>query len=895
MVHDLTSMTTQLNINVKKRNGRIDKFNEDKIYSAVYKAMCAIGKPDKELAKTITTDVVNTISDRKLNDFGVEDVQDVVETVLIERGVPDVAKAFILYRDSQRLLREEKCKILNKKDLDEVDKAFDPNSLRVLASRYLLKNSNNEIVESPKELFIRVATHIGLAEIFYDPLLINPNLEKIILDKSWVVEAENYYHKLDNFDQKLHIGEYYLNKYHFEALIRQYVNMFKEGKIKVPFRRVLELVASGHFDKLSKTIDQFYDVMVNRVFLPNTPTLMNAGARLAQLSACFTLGMDDSLESIMKTSKDAAIIFQSGGGVGINYGTLRCEGDTVSSTSGVASGPVSFMSIVNTITEVVKQGGKRRGANMGIIDCWHGDIEKFITTKTTPGVLENFNVSVGIWKDFWDALVENKKYQLKNPRNGKVVNEIDPRQLLDTIALSAWKSAEPGIIFFDNVNDHNPMIKVRGGPISVTNPCGEQAMYPSESCNLGSINLAKFVDDKKFDWEGFESTIRLCTRFLDNVVDVNKYPIDEITKASRETRRIGLGIMGLADMMYLIDIPYNSEEGYKFMDTLAETLSYITTDESVELARQRGEFDLFRESDMSNGDIQIAGMYGVDHNKDWKGLREKIVKYGIRNSWNTTIAPTGSLSMIADCSNGVEPTFSIAFEKHIAVGKFYYSNKIFKDVMSNLGIYSEELLQKVVDNYGSVKGVDEIPSDIQDTFVTAMDIHWIDHVVAQAVWQRWIGNAISKTINMPGYATSEDIRNAYLISHDLGLKGVTVYRDGSRHEQVLHIKGNKEKSFEVEPSVAATNYVLRNVRAGKISEYVLNQVNKYFVHVEHEDAQSDKISDIIPHIIISSSDFLNNVLERVIGDECPTCKEIVVRQGGCKTCVMCGWSGCSSS
>ena len=353
--------------------------------------------------------------------------------------------------------------------------------------------------------------------------------------------------------------------------------------------------------------------MVNQVFLPNSPTMMNAGGRLGQLSACFVLGMPDDMGKIMKTTSDAALIFKSGGGVGINYSELREEGDIVASTSGVASGPVSFMNIINTVTDVIKQGGKRRGANMGIMDVSHPDIEKFITNKTEPGVLENFNVSVGVWGDFWSALVDSDDgaYTLRSTRDDSPVREINAHHLIDLIATSAWKSAEPGLIFFDLINKYNVFAKARGGPLRATNPCGEQSLYPYESCNLGSINLANLTKrtadgQYEFDWQKYEEIVRKTTRFLDNVIDVNHYPVPEINVASKESRRIGLGVMGVADLLYKLRIPYNSKEGYEFMGKLSEALSYYSMEESVALSQSRGAFPLCSKTEYPEGKIPIA-------------------------------------------------------------------------------------------------------------------------------------------------------------------------------------------------------------------------------------------------------------------------------------------------
>src|SRR5919205_3027877 len=835
---------------IRKRDGRIVHFEQSKISNAIYKALVATGKPDYPLAERLGAKVVQKMVQQNEKTIpSVEDVQDMVESILIEEGLSETAKAYILYRHERLKLRDEKMKILIKKDLDEVDKAFDINSLRVLAARYLLRDSNNETIEAPKQMLERVATLVAIADVMHDPAVFSltggyaQNTE----------EADRYYGKLEDFDNKLHIGSYYLNKYHFEAMIRHYAYCAEQGQMKISFKELLKMIVEGKMAQYEERIREYYNLMVSRDFLPNTPTLMNAGARLGQLSACFVLDMQDDMYNIMRSSTDAAMIFKSGGGVGINYSDLRPEGDIVASTSGVASGPTSFMRIIDTITDVVKQGGKRRGANMGILEAWHPDIEKFVTAKTKPGVFENFNVSVGIWEDFWHALVNkegNHKFTLRNPRTKEAMRQIDAQQLMDLIALSAWRSAEPGVIFFDNINKHNPLINARHGPLRATNPCGEQSLYPYESCNLGSINLANFVKRKvdgkfEFDWQRCEQAIRLSTRFLDNVIDMNKYPVEEIKVATKETRRIGLGIMGIADLLFLLQIPYNSKDGYKFMNKLAEAVSYLSMDESVAIAKSRGSFPLFENTDYVKGRIPVAGYYELPketHTYDWNTLIEKIKKHGIRNSWNSTIAPTGTLSMIADTTNGVEPVFALVYEKRVTVGRFFYADKVFENMLKESGLYNDELLTKIANNYGSVRGLSEIPDWIQKIFVTAIDIHWTDHLMAQAIWQKWISNAIAKTINMPGDVTAEDVRCAYLLSHELGLKGVTVYRDGSRHEQVLHITGNnlKEKRFIVRPSKYVIDYTYTNIT----ETYVRGQVEKIFKETEIQEDQITRESSL---------------------------------------------------
>jgi ribonucleoside-diphosphate reductase alpha chain len=885
---------------IRKRDGRIVEFNQNKISNAIYKALIAVGKQDYLLAEKLSEKVFQKMVQQRYGIDSaamipsVEDVQDIVESILIEEGLSETTKAYILYRHERRKIRDEKMKILNKKDLDEVDKAFDLNSLRVLAARYLLRDNNNEIVEGPKLMFERVAVLVSIPDMLHDTRVfssaggISQNIE----------EARKYYSKIDDFDMKLKLGDYYLNKYHFEAMVRHFIYLAELGHMKVSFKELLRLIADGSMSAYSERISEYYNLMVSRDFLPNTPTLMNAGAKLGQLSACFVLDIPDDMSKIMKSSTDAAMIFKSGGGVGINYSDLRPEGDIVASTSGVASGPTSFMRIIDTITDVVKQGGKRRGANMGILEAWHPDIEKFVTAKTKPGVFENFNVSVGVWDDFWQSIVnkDNHRYTLKNPRTQEPLSQVDSHQLLDLIAFSAWKSAEPGVIFFDNINKYNPCLEAKNGPLRATNPCGEQSLYPYESCNLGSINLANFVKRKadgmfEFDWQRYEQAVRLSTRFLDNVIDMNKYPVEEIDYNTRLTRRIGLGIMGIADLLFMLRIPYNSKEGYEFMNKLAEAISYFSMEESVAIAKARGAFPLFNKTGFENGKIiPVAGYYEIPkelHSYDWDSLIEKIKRYGIRNSWTSTIAPTGTLSMIADTSNGVEPVFALVFEKRVTVGRFFYTNRVFENMLKEMGLYSDEILTKIANNYGSVRGLSEIPEWIQKSFVTAIDIHWTDHLMAQAIWQKWISNAIAKTINMPGDVNVDDVKVSYLLSHELGLKGVTVYRDGSRHEQVLHITGNdkKEKNFVVKPSSFVVDYIRTNIK----EKYVKEQLEKVF-------KESEAKEDLFVHILTEANRTLPpmSTTEQSESEACPSCSSRLIITEGCNMCIECGFSSCAS-
>ena len=870
---------------IRKRDGSEVSFDMAKISKVIGKAFEATGKPapDEDLVDSVMLDLIKKgFTEEKMPD--VEDVQDVIETVLIDKEFSEVAKAYILYRHERRKLRDDKRSVLNLKSLDKVSKKFGLNSLRVLASRYLFRDNKNEIRETPTEMFERVAILVGLGDVLYDSQIYDKGVGDANIKE--VGEAESYLEKLDAFDYKFKIGNYYLNKWHFRSLINHYQTLCREGHMRVGFKTFLEMMVAKKFDGYADRITEYFELMTNRDFLPNSPTMMNAGGRLGQLSACFVLGMQDTMEDIMKTSSDAALIFKSGGGVGINYSDLREGGDIVASTSGVASGPVSFMNIINTITEVVKQGGKRRGANMGIMEIWHPDVEKFITNKTEAGVLENFNVSVGIWEDFWDALVNSKdgKYVLRSPRDKKPVKEINAQELIDLVAISAWKSAEPGLIFFDKINKYNVFAKARHGPLRATNPCGEQSLYPYESCNLGSINLANLVKNQadgstEFDWQRYEEVIRKTTRFLDNVIDVNHYPVPEISVASKESRRIGLGVMGVADLLYKLKIPYNSKEGYDLQSKLAETLSYYSMEESVALAESRGKFTLCSKTEYPEGKIPISGYYEKPketHNYDWGALIEKIKKCGIRNVLTTTVAPTGTLSMIAECTNGMEPTFAIVFEKRVTVGRFFYTNKIFEEALRDEGLYKDDILEKIAANYGSLRGIEEIPQWMQDVFVTAMDIHWADHLMAQAVWQDWIGNAIAKTINMPYDVTVKDVKAAYLMAHEFGLKGLTVYRDGSRHKQVLHMTSeNAEKQFEVE-----------------VGDHVREHVEKLI--------KNDYVKEHIAAAIAPKNTTLSEVIESIPKPEttekelCPTCKNKLVFVEGCSMCIECGYSGCTS-
>ena len=747
---------------VKRNNSKVP-FDKDKIQTAVNNAMLSTG----ETNAVIPVAVADIVSQKVTEGSTVEEIQDMVEGALLRYGAPAIAKEYILYRNDHSKTREDKMSLINTSVLDPVSEQYTLNQLRVLESRYLLRDDEGNVIETPTELFERIAIMAYIPELLFDTGA-RPTGNIVPVDNEIT-------------DTDIHVGSFKFNRYHKEAFQNLYRKKEAWGQPVLGYVDLVGMINKGELGS-EEGIIQFMDMMIDGIFLPNSPTIMNAGARLGQLSACFVLPMEDNLKSIMKTVSDAALIFQSGGGVGINYSMLRPEGAMVASTSGVASGPISFMGIVNTVTEVVKQGGKRRGANMGIIELNHPDIEKFIQMKSVPGVMENFNVSVGIWKDFWEAVDNDGDITLSHPAI-RDTKSVKARSLLDMIAMCAWSSAEPGLIFLDNISNRMPdsFEKARNGKIRSTNPCGEQALYPYESCNLGSINLSALVNDKgEFNWDKFKVVIRQSVNFLDNIVDMNKYPLEDIDTASTETRRIGLGIMGLADAMFKMKIRYNSLDGKAFHEEFASCFARHALEASIELGKDKGSFPLFRNN--PNGDWYVS-------HPEWEAFDVS----DLRNVVATTIAPTGSIAMIASCSNGIEPAYSLVYEKEVAVGKFYYTNTIFEQALKAADLDLNICIKQVAERNGSVADFDALGDDIVDIFVTAMDIPYEDHIEIQAIWQKYIGNAVSKTINMPENATVDDVKEAYKYAHKLGLKGITIYRDKSRHKQVLHAGKQEER------------------------------------------------------------------------------------------------------
>ena len=680
---------------IRKRDGRIVKFDSNRIKDAIHRAFIAVELEDGERAGSVTQEVVKLLKQRfKKQIPSVENAQDTVIEVLKQKGYEKVAREYQAYRKKKEEIRR-----LGKK-LGIEEPKLTVNALEVLTRRYLLRDEEGNITETPAQTFMRIAKTVAKVDKKHGG---NPE------------ESENV----------------------------------------------------------------FYGMMARVEFLPNSPTLFNAGTELGQLSACFVLPVEDSLDSIFTAVKNMALIEKSGGGVGFDFSKLRPNGDIVKSTKGVASGPVSFMRVFDAATEVIKAGGKRRGAMMGVLRIDHPDIKEFITSKQKPGVLSNFNISVAVTDDFMKTLQEKGEYWLINPRNKEKVKKLKAKDVWNLIVKSAWQSGDPGVIFIDEINKHNPTPEI--GKIEGTNPCGEQPLLPYESCNLGSINLSRMVENRKINWNKLRETVRNAVHFLDNVIDANKFPLKKIKKITKANRKIGLGVMGFADMLIQLGIPYNSEEALKLAEKTMKLVTEEAREKSVELGEEKGSFPNFDKS-------------------IWKD------KYhAMRNATITTIAPTGSISIIAGCSSGIEPLFAISFIRNVLGGtRLFEINPLFETTIKERSIYSAKLLEEIA-RTGSVQEIEGVPEDVKRIFVTALDIQPEWHVRMQAAFQKYTDNAVSKTVNLPSEASVEDVRKIFDLAWKLKCKGITVFRYGSKPAQVLYtgeIRTKKRKFVAAESEYA---------------------------------------------------------------------------------------------
>jgi ribonucleoside-diphosphate reductase alpha chain len=721
------------------------------------------------------------------------------------------------------------------------------------------------------------------------------------------------------------------------VLERRYLEKDDEGhvieSVEDMFRRVAKAIASAeviHDPKADGPFweQAFYQLMANLDFLPNSPTLMNAGRELGQLSACFVIPIEDSMESIFDAVKYTALIHKSGGGTGFSFSRLRPEKDRVGSTGGVASGPVSFMRTFDTTTDVIKQGGMRRGANMAILNVNHPDIWRFITAKEDSSSLTNFNLSVAVTDDFMEAVKDGAVYDLMNPRTGEVVGPPqNAKEVFDKIVDLAWRTGDPGIVFIDEINRHNPTPQL--GRIESTNPCGEQPLLPFESCNLGSINLSKMViaqhNQMQVDYRKLSQTIRLAVRFLDDVVDANRFPLPQISERTKATRKIGLGLMGFADMLIQLGIPYDSDQALTTAEQVMRFISEEADKASIELAGERGGFPAFEGS-----------IYDVPGGPQY------------RNASRTTVAPTGSLSIIANCSSGIEPLFALSYVRHVLEGEeLLETNPYFEKVAREKGFYSNELMQRLAEGE-RLRDMESVPEDVKRGFVTAHDISPEWHVKMQAAFQKFTDSAVSKTVNFPHEATTEDIRKVYMMAYDKHLKGITIYRDRSRESQVLTI-GEAVETTEGKLVPRERPKVTRG-----ITERVSTGCGYIYVTINFDEhgicevfstlgkaggcaaAQLEAISrltslslrsgvdlgSVVKHLhgircpsiaweqgraVLSCADAIAGVLQKYIREEegssvkevtnnwagqCPDCGSILIYQEGCAICPNCGFTKC---
>ncbi|MFH0943282.1 MAG: adenosylcobalamin-dependent ribonucleoside-diphosphate reductase [Candidatus Beckwithbacteria bacterium] len=728
-----------------KRDGRVAAFEEEKIIKAIVAAFAAVGEVSGEIkrrkeAERLTKIVINILK-RGVNGEipTVEQVQDVVEQVLMAAGHYEVAKAYILYREQHEMVRKTK-EWLGVKD----DLGLSINQIKVLENRFLRHDESGQVIETPRQLFRRVAKFIS-------------GQEKPASQQQWE--------------------------------------------------------------------DKFFETISRLEFVPGGTYFRGAGTKSAMLANCFVLPVEDQMGEIFDAVKWLALIQQAGGGTGFNFSKLRPKGDYVKSSGGFATGPVSFMKVFDAATGQVMQGGYRMGANMGILDVDHPDILEFITCKTEEGEISNFNISVGTTDKFMQAVKENKEFNLVNPRTGEMVRTVKARQLFSQMVNLAWRTGDPGMIFLDTINKKNPVLKTLG-PLKATNPCGEQPLHPFDVCNLGSINLAKMVvlsqGRHEVDWRRLEEVVRIAVRFLDDGVDASRYPLEQVEKMAKANRRIGLGIMGFADMLYQLEVGYNTDEGVRWAEKVMKAVNQAAVDESVKLAKEKGCF------------------------KNWKGSEYETKGIKRRNLAVTTIAPTGTISMVADCSSGIEPNFALAYIKNVIDDQgLHYVNPYFKAAVekSNLSLEQKNDVYQRVAKTGQCSDIEYLSAKIKEIFVTAYGIKPEWHVKMQAGFQKYTENAVSKTINFPNTASQTDIEKAYILAWELKCKGITIYRSGSREGQVLQAPETKKTAPKKKEQIMQSKIRIKPLKQKK--------------------------------------------------DVCSECGEMMEMVEGCATCRKCGFSKCS--
>ncbi len=792
---------------------------------------------DTDQAMGISRSLRKEISRLEINTIPVSFIEKMIEAKLMEFGL---TKPSPIRLDKSIFIK-------SRLNLSE-------NARRVLKRRYLKKNRKGKVIETPEQMFRRVARHIAKAEKKYG----NPSTEQVEL---WE--------------------------------------------------------------------ETFFAMMTEAKFLPNSPTLMNAGRRLGQLAACFVLPVEDSMEGIFGALHHAALIHKSGGGTGFAFSRLRPKNSTVGTTGGVASGPVSFMKIFNTATEQVKQGGTRRGANMAILRVDHPDIKEFIFSKEDNSELNNFNISVGVSDEFMEAVDKQEDYDLIDPRDQKAVSRLNAAEVYQTLIDQAWKNGDPGIIFLDRINRDNPTPQL--GDIESTNPCGEQPLLPMEACNLGSINLAKFVlengDGPTIDFDGLKEAVSWSVRFLDNTIDMSKYPLAEIDEMVYGNRKIGLGVMGFADMLYQLNIPYNSEEALEMAETVMRFIQENANEASRNLAEARGVFP------------------------NWENSIYKDRGIKLRNATRTTIAPTGTLSIIAGCSSGIEPLFALSFVRNVMDNdKLLEVNPYFEEVANEQRFYSRELMDEIAKR-GSIRKIKQIPKDVRKVFVTAHDISPEWHIRMQAAFQKYTDNAVSKTVNLPRDATEDDVMKVYNLAYELGCKGVTIYRDGSKENQVLSFSRKDKLRSKFMSAVKERPETLygftTKMKTGYGHLYVTvteydGQPFEVFATIGKSGRSTTakteaigrlvslalrsgvKVNDIVHQLkgiggehpifqngglVLSIPDAIARVLENrylsgdaargrhktqysLLGEKCPECGQTVSFEEGCMMCHFCGFNKC---